>query len=164
LRVTVLEARPRVGGRILTLHDARSPVPIELGAEFIHAGQPRRFRSRGGRARGDRLPGTTKLAVAGRFKPMGDFWDVVDRMNHDLARRLASRGKDFSRERVSRLRARPGGAARVLRDFVQGFYAAHPDRLSAKSLAVETERGRDAPTRKTRSRANSSESPTAATR
>src|SRR4029077_8915467 len=36
LRVTVIEARPRVGGRILTLHDPRSPVPIELGAEFIH--------------------------------------------------------------------------------------------------------------------------------
>src|SRR6266516_3844342 len=36
LRVTVIEARPRVGGRILTLHDPRSPVPLELGAEFIH--------------------------------------------------------------------------------------------------------------------------------
>src|SRR2546427_9699833 len=36
LHVTVLEARPRVGGRILTVHDPRSPVPLELGAEFVH--------------------------------------------------------------------------------------------------------------------------------
>jgi monoamine oxidase len=32
----VLEARERCGGRILTLHDPSSPVPLELGAEFVH--------------------------------------------------------------------------------------------------------------------------------
>src|SRR6266852_1286399 len=36
LHVTVIEARPRVGGRVFTVHDPRSPVPLELGAEFIH--------------------------------------------------------------------------------------------------------------------------------
>ncbi|HWC73184.1 MAG TPA: FAD-dependent oxidoreductase, partial [Gemmatimonadales bacterium] len=36
LRVTVIEARPRIGGRIFTRHDPRSPVPLELGAEFVH--------------------------------------------------------------------------------------------------------------------------------
>ena len=34
--VTLLEARSRIGGRILTLHDPQQPVPIELGAEFVH--------------------------------------------------------------------------------------------------------------------------------
>jgi monoamine oxidase len=33
--VTVLEARPRIGGRVLT-NRALAPHPIELGAEFIH--------------------------------------------------------------------------------------------------------------------------------
>src|SRR5690606_35540594 len=37
--VVVLEARERAGGRILTRHDPQSPIPIELGAEFIH-GRP----------------------------------------------------------------------------------------------------------------------------
>jgi monoamine oxidase len=32
----ILEARDRVGGRILTVRDERSPVAIELGAEFVH--------------------------------------------------------------------------------------------------------------------------------
>jgi len=34
-----LEAAPRIGGRILTVHDRLCPLPIELGAEFVH-GQP----------------------------------------------------------------------------------------------------------------------------
>jgi monoamine oxidase len=38
--VCVLEARARVGGRILTRHDPGLPVPIELGAEFIHGRSP----------------------------------------------------------------------------------------------------------------------------
>jgi monoamine oxidase len=40
LPVTILEARDRVGGRIFTRHDDDSPVPIELGAEFIHGMAP----------------------------------------------------------------------------------------------------------------------------
>src|SRR5262245_4497666 len=38
--VLVLEARDRIGGRIWTHEDARIPVPIELGAEFIHGDAP----------------------------------------------------------------------------------------------------------------------------
>jgi flavin-dependent amine oxidoreductase len=39
LKVYVIEARDRIGGRIYTLHDSSVEVPIELGADFIH-GQP----------------------------------------------------------------------------------------------------------------------------
>src|SRR5690606_22043770 len=39
VRVLVLEARDRVGGRIHTLHVPDFPLPIELGAEFVH-GRP----------------------------------------------------------------------------------------------------------------------------
>jgi len=42
LRVIVLEARDRVGGRIFTQQVAGYPLPIELGAEFIH-GRPPEF-------------------------------------------------------------------------------------------------------------------------
>ena len=40
LSVTILEARDRIGGRIFTRRDPASPVPIELGAEFIHGLEP----------------------------------------------------------------------------------------------------------------------------
>ena len=36
----VLEARERIGGRIFTRHDSSLPVPIELGAEFVHGVAP----------------------------------------------------------------------------------------------------------------------------
>jgi monoamine oxidase len=38
--VRCLEAKDRVGGRILTIHDPLSPLPIELGAEFVHGRPP----------------------------------------------------------------------------------------------------------------------------
>ena len=43
LCVIVLEARERVGGRILTLRDQSLPAPVELGAEFVHGKSPELF-------------------------------------------------------------------------------------------------------------------------
>ncbi|HKQ78028.1 MAG TPA: NAD(P)-binding protein, partial [Blastocatellia bacterium] len=40
VKVVILEVRDRIGGRIFTCHVPSLPVPIELGAEFIH-GWPR---------------------------------------------------------------------------------------------------------------------------
>ncbi len=40
LRICILEARDRIGGRIFTLRDPMLPVPVELGAEFIHGKPP----------------------------------------------------------------------------------------------------------------------------
>ena len=37
--ILILEARDRIGGRILTLRDPAFGAPVELGAEFIH-GRP----------------------------------------------------------------------------------------------------------------------------
>ena len=35
-RITILEARERPGGRIHTITDSNFPLPVELGAEFVH--------------------------------------------------------------------------------------------------------------------------------
>src|SRR6185312_16132661 len=40
VRVEILEARDRVGGRMFTLHDAMLNHHIELGAEFVHGLAP----------------------------------------------------------------------------------------------------------------------------
>ena len=138
LRVTIIEARPRVGGRILTLHDSRSPVPLELGAEFIHGerAETLSLAQAAGLAVLE-LPDTHELAAAGRIKAMDGFWQLVNRMNHDLARRLVRRGRDFPVSEYLDSPSVPPSRRGMLRDFLQGFYAAHPDRLSAESLAVE---------------------------
>src|SRR5258706_13884452 len=75
LRVTIIEARPRVGGRILTVHDSRSPVPLELGAEFIHGGRaetpsPPPAAGLAGVAR----PGSPELPPRGRVEALDGFW------------------------------------------------------------------------------------------
>src|SRR3989442_13363932 len=96
LRVTVIEARPRIGGRVLTVHDPRSPVPIELGAEFIHgeAAETLSLAQAAGLAVVE-LPDTPELASAGRLKPMGGFLGLVGRLNRDLARPGPSPGEDL---------------------------------------------------------------------
>jgi monoamine oxidase len=42
--VSLLEARDRIGGRILTRHEPELPVPLELGAEFVHGRPPSTLR------------------------------------------------------------------------------------------------------------------------
>src|SRR5438552_16354172 len=70
LRVSVIEARPRVGGRILTLHDPSSTVPLELGAEFIHGvgAETLPLAQAAGLAVME-IPGRHETATAGRLKP-----------------------------------------------------------------------------------------------
>jgi monoamine oxidase len=138
LWVTVLEARPRVGGRVLTVRDPRAPVPLELGAEFVHGEAPETLSL--AQAAGlavVELPNVHESATGGRLTPLRDFWRTMDQMNRDLARRLAQRGRDFPVSEYlesSRLPPRQRG---LLQDFVAGFYAAHPERISAQSLAVD---------------------------
>src|SRR6478609_4856426 len=40
LRVEILEARDRIGGRMFTVYDPTLNHPIELGAEFVHGLAP----------------------------------------------------------------------------------------------------------------------------
>ena len=138
LRVTVLEARPRVGGRILTVHDARAPVPLELGAEFIHGEAPETLSvaEAAGLAVVE-LPDLHEIVTRGRFLIRSDFWDAIERMNKDLARRVAQRGEDFPVSDYLDSKRMPPARRQLLLDFIQGFHAAHPERLSAKALAAE---------------------------
>src|SRR5262245_42644793 len=44
LQVLVLEARDRIGGRVHTVREGLGPLPLELGAEFVHGEAPRMTR------------------------------------------------------------------------------------------------------------------------
>lgn len=43
LTAIIVEARDRIGGRMWTLQDPNGPLPIELGAEFVHGEAPETF-------------------------------------------------------------------------------------------------------------------------
>ena len=129
--VVVLEARPRIGGRILTVHDREWPLPVELGAEFLHgeAEATREITGRAGLAVVE-LPDEHVWVDDGRIRPMGEVWTQLGK----VLRKIDIRGADVSFERFLARHRVPRPMRAVARQFVEGYYAAHLDRISAHSL------------------------------
>jgi monoamine oxidase len=136
VRVEVLEARDRIGGRVFTHRDPRAAAPIELGAEFVHGSAPEVMSI-------VREAGLLSVDVCGqrwerrskRLVPTRDFWQ---RLENVMGRMSASRDPDRSFHEF--LATAPGGR-RLARDralaseFVEGFHAADPLRISERALA-----------------------------
>lgn len=139
LGVVVLEARDRIGGRVLTHRDARVPVPIELGAEFLHgeAAETTRILREAGQTVLD-LGGEAWERTGGRLHPAKEYWPLVDR----VLSRIPEGGPDLSLEEW--LAKKPGGPGlargrTLARRFVQGFHAADLTRVSVRALATGSE-------------------------
>lgn len=130
-RVVILEARDRIGGRIHTLHSSSLPVPIELGAEFIH-GEPDEILGLVS------AHGLTTYQVGdehdvferGTLRPVGAFWSRVERVLHGLD----VGGEDRSVERALGPRRRSKAGQWASR-YVEGFHAADLAAMSVRSLA-----------------------------
>ncbi len=138
LRVVLLEARPRMGGRIDTQRPKGWPEPVEMGAEFIHVGNPdlwRLMKAAGARPR--KLPERHWLARSGVVRRIRG----LDRKLGSVTRLIApaKAGKRSFAAYFSRCPAPVGPDAWMLaRGFVEGFEAAPLDRISAASLAGES--------------------------
>jgi monoamine oxidase len=137
--VTVLEARDRIGGRIFTTRPKDSPVPIELGAEFIHG----------------RHPALMRLLDESRIS----FYDVSERhlflddgklvSTHEFWNELTALMDLMSLEQPDQtfqdfLASLPGNyasrqAQSVASLFVQGFHAANLDRIGTHGLIKASE-------------------------
>jgi monoamine oxidase len=135
----ILEARDRIGGRVWSLEVPGLPVPVELGAEFIH-GRPtatlERMR-RAGIAAVD-APVVRRAMVNGKLEPRGD--GLYAEVQRALRRHAgALRRKDVSFDSFL-ARARHGLSAETqvfARMRVQGYDAANPARASARAIAEE---------------------------
>ena len=136
--VVVLEARDRIGGRILTIRDNRLPLPVELGAEFVHGSAEEvtdivhRERLVICDVRGERW-----RANGGSLSPMDgdDFWTRLT----GVMQRLDPR-RTPDRSLLDFFATKPGGRThardrRLALEFVEGFHAADPARLSERSIA-----------------------------
>ena len=138
LRVIVLEARPRLGGRIDTLWLPGWPAPVEAGAEFVH-GLPKNLmralraaRARLGvhRQRHERAGGGD---VEGAERPWAQAQAVLDDLpREDVAVTDVLRRLEFAR------RLSPEARAMVI-GFVEGFNASDATRVSTRSLVEQTE-------------------------
>ncbi len=149
LRVIVLEARERVGGRVWERKLAGTETPAELGAEFIHGKAPHTMALL-------RDAGMSAVAMGGESWMCGANGDLRhDDREFSLASRALegarSLDKDESADQfLRRLESEEPTRhmAEAARAFVEGFEAADPAIASVKSIADELRSGVDSTTRR----------------
>ena len=132
LKVLVLEARNRLGGRMFTKQDPVCHSPVELGAEFIHGRPPEIWnllRNPGGSTR--EVQGDHWCDYQHKLQPC-DFFSqvdaVLDKMNES--------GPDISfSEFLERCCPDTNSDTKLWAlGYVTGFHAADPKRISLHSL------------------------------
>jgi monoamine oxidase len=138
LRVIMLEARDRIGGRIFTQHVPGYPLPIELGAEFIHGRPPESFAlvEQAGllvyEINGDRW-----LARDGRLASSDALWEQTNQL---FAHMMTTTGPDRSFQTfLAHFQRDPAwrDAAAMAASYVEGFDAADPSNASVQALIRE---------------------------
>jgi monoamine oxidase len=137
LQVTVLEARDRIGGRILTLHPNEIQAPVELGAEFVHGRPPELLGIlRDANAPLQKVSGTDACFRQGKLSacPQDEAFDLLD----DLAA-FARREGDMSFAAFLERRQPVAEVAERARSFVEGFNAADARRIGIAALARQQE-------------------------
>lgn len=134
VRTLVLEARDRIGGRVLTIHPPGLGIAVELGAEFLH-GRPHEtfdlidaFRLETSEASGE--PFCSNDRAIGRC----DFWGRIEKVLETM-RKEASPQLSFE-SFIRRLRDPEISEEdkQAACNYIRGFHAAHPDEISVQSL------------------------------
>jgi monoamine oxidase len=138
-RVLCLEARDRIGGRIFTIRDGRSPIPIELGAEFVHGRPPEILKVVTSAPL--TLYKCTEHAVHvrnGRVMNEQDAWVQVDEVMSALKAAVES-GRDESFAEFLRHSDHPSSAKELATSYVEGFNAARSEVISIQALVKDQE-------------------------
>jgi monoamine oxidase len=133
-RVTILEARSRVGGRIWTVYPSLTNAPVELGAEFIH-GLPRQVWQIVERAglQTHELTGNRWRLEQARLAPMSGSWDVIDSIFRRIDESVPDQSfQDFLDRFCGDL---PQHARIEAAAFVESFHACNASRISSHTLA-----------------------------
>jgi monoamine oxidase len=142
LRVVVVEARDRIGGRVMSHPTPRATTPAELGAEYIHGPAPETMAllRTAGAAAVD-VNGDGWISVNGRLEPLNDrfvaaaaiFEQSLDRPDETIDAFLARFAADATmRDTVIAARA-----------FAEGFDAVDPAIASVRAVALEIASGVD---------------------
>jgi monoamine oxidase len=143
LRVAILEARNRIGGRICTIHESLpmlGDVPIELGAEFVHGLPPASWNLiREARLDSYELDGAQLCFENSRLQHCrqehaGTF-QVLDSMSEWLKSQPPH--TDMSFAEYLRLNPLEAGAAARAAAYVEGFNAADRNIVGIAGLAQQ---------------------------
>ena len=134
LSVRVLEARPRIGGRVDTRRVPGWPLPVELGAEFVQ-GRARSLLTRARKA-GLRVAPTGQRRLTLKD---GRLTDVEPLLEEALARVAALHGDvpvEEALEAIERPGKVPAEERAFARTYVEGYYAADVTRASAEVIGA----------------------------
>lgn len=137
-RCICLEARDRIGGRVFTMHDPLSPVPVELGAEFVHGRAPQIFDIvRSHQLTVYEVGGSAVHVRHGKVQHGVDGWELVDEVMTDM-QRAAKGGGDQSFSGFLERSKHADAAKQLAASYVEGFNAARKELISIKSLAQDS--------------------------
>jgi len=134
LHVTLLEARNRLGGRICTHSTAE--YPVELGAEFVH-GRPEEILALAAEGAVPIVPvqGNFRRKTNGKWEEAGHLMEKVDQ----LFAKLPTREPDESFQYYLDRRGEDDDIKEQALRYVEGFHAANPSLISARSLRRDSE-------------------------
>ena len=131
--VRIFEARERIGGRIMTVSEDGCPLPLQLGAEFIHgAAEPAMALADATGIAVERIAREHARFVDGKFRNMPDLWTRYAKILDG-----ADEGPDQSATEYLKRKHPSGSDAELFRLIVEGFEAAPADDVSVRSLARE---------------------------
>jgi monoamine oxidase len=139
LSVSILEARDRIGGRVLTQHDPECDSPLELGAEFIH-GKPREILDplQTAGVPLQEVDGDNWYALEGRLTA-GNFFSDVDRILRAMDDSMPDESflsfleRGYANPRTKKLQQ----AKQQAIGYVSGFNAADPAKIGVHWLVEE---------------------------
>ncbi len=132
-RVLILEARERIGGRILTVSDGS--YAVELGAEFVHGRASEIFElvERFGLELTE-VDGDMVCSTGGQLREC-DFFEQVDKVFGDLK---TYKGPDISFEEFLGREPRKETTKQWARGYVEGFHAAPADEAGILGILDDT--------------------------
>lgn len=130
--VVLLEGRDRLGGRILTVHPAGWPQPVELGAEFVH-GENAVLRSLAQEQAWTTVPVPEVhwVSQGGRLHRQDDAWDLVMAGFRRIDPREFPAFGDFFAQHA---RSFPPQVRALAPRFVEGFESAPMAQMSSQAL------------------------------
>ena len=134
LRVTLLEARDRLGGRICT--ESTGEFPVELGAEFVH-GRPNEILSLAAEGAIPIVPvqGHFRRKINGEWADAGHLLEKIDK----LFAKLPSEEPDESFQYYLDRSGEDDEVKQQALRYVEGFHAADPSLISSLSLRRDAE-------------------------
>ena len=131
--VTVLEARARAGGRVHTINSQAGNLVIELGAEFVHGAKNALWPIlRNARLETTEVVDRHWVFSYGALAEDKSFWQKIEQ----VISKIPSCGRDQDLCSFLQQHERLSPSARtMLLEYVEGFHAADPRRVSVRSLA-----------------------------